>query len=223
MSYVSQSHANRPAAVAGVIAIHAGLGAIIVLGLQTNVVNLITDGPVAAFDVKDEVEPPPPPPPPVDEPQVDPVTPPLYVPPAPIPLPTKPNFVDTTSELPPMTDEVILKVLPPVRETPPVKPTGIPAVGASPRNNPGAWVTDADYKSRWIREGLSGTARFKLEIGSNGRVESCQITQSTGHPALDEATCDLVSRRARFDAAKDTTGTSTRGTYSNAVRWQMPD
>ena len=44
-----------------------------------------------------------------------------------------------------------------------------------------------------------------------------------GHPALDAATCDLVTKRARFDAARDNTGKPVAGTYSNSVTWRIPE
>ena len=40
---------------------------------------------------------------------------------------------------------------------------------------------------------------------------------------LDEATCELVTRRARFDPAKNNQGRAVAGNYSSAVRWQLPD
>ena len=60
-------------------------------------------------------------------------------------------------------------------------------------------------------------------IAASGRVESCTITGSSGHPELDRATCELVARRARFDPAKDSSGAKVSGTYTSSVRWQLPE
>src|SRR3546814_15684599 len=76
----------------------------------------------------------------------------------------------------------------------------------SPRSSPGSWLSDADYPSRAQREERSGTAGFRLEIGPDGRVTSCTITSSTGHSDLDEATCRLLPKRARFKPAKGSDG-----------------
>jgi protein TonB len=54
-------------------------------------------------------------------------------------------------------------------------------------------------------------------------VTGCTITRSTGHAALDKATCDLVSKRGRFDAARDGNGKPVAGSYSNSVRWSIPE
>ncbi len=223
MSYVSQSHANRPAAIAGVIGIHAGLGALIVLGLSTDVVTRIIEPNIDTFDVTNDPPPPPPPTERAKKPKVEDNSSVIYVPPRNEIILPSPNFVDTTDILPPLSDTVILEVLPPLDNIePPVAPAFEPKA-ASPRNNPARWVTDTDYKSRWIREGLSGTARFKLEVGVSGKVESCQITKSTGHSVLDQATCQLASKRARFKPATDGDGQKASGSYTNSIRWKIPD
>lgn len=221
MSYVSQSHANRPAAIAGVIAVHAGLGALLILGLTTSVQTILDGGPIIAIDVSD----PPPPPPPQSklEPQPKAPAPPLFVPPRPNLAPPKPSVIETTGELPPLADEVLLSPIPQVSAVGPAASPGYAPVAANPRNNPSRWVTDDDYKSRWVREGLSGTAGFRLEIGASGKVEACTITRSTGHAALDEATCTLITRRARFDPASNSSGAAIRGSYASSVRWNLPD
>ena len=92
---------------------------------------------------------------------------------------------------------------------------------ARPRNNPGAWVTESDYPTQAVRLGLEGVARFTVTIGGDGRVSSCQITGSSGHDELDAATCRLVTKRARFEPARDNKGAVTSGSYSSAVRWKI--
>ena len=84
-------------------------------------------------------------------------------------------------------------------------------------------MTVNDYRSSWIAREMTGTARFRLDIGTTGRVESCAITASSGHADLDRATCALLTARARFAPARDETGAAVRGTYANAVRWTLPD
>jgi protein TonB len=64
--------------------------------------------------------------------------------------------------------------------------------------------------------------RFRQEIAADGKVQNCTITGSSGYPELDKATCDLITRRARFEAAKDETGARTSGSYTSSVRWELP-
>ncbi|WFL77913.1 TonB family protein [Altererythrobacter arenosus] len=221
MAYADRrSLRDQSAGLAGVVIVHAGLAGLLVFGLATDVTKEIFSGPLPTTEYKD---PPPPPPHEPAQPKAEQNEAPIYTPPRPLDLPQQPNLVDTTTKLPPLSDEVILKVLPPVPDLgPPVKPSVSP-IAAIPRNNPSRWVTDADYKSRWVREELYGTAKFRLDIAANGTVENCQITQSSGHAALDEATCALVIKRAKFKPATGGDGQPTPGSYSNAIRWHLPD
>jgi protein TonB len=61
-----------------------------------------------------------------------------------------------------------------------------------------------------------------LLIGSDGRVESCVVTQSSGFAGLDEATCRNLARRGRFDAATDESGSRVAGSFSGSIRWEIP-
>ena len=97
------------------------------------------------------------------------------------------------------------------------------AVAAKPRNDTSQWVTTDDYRSSWINRELTGVARFRVQVGTDGRVKQCTVTVSSGHSELDRATCDLVTQRARFEAARNTDGEKTTGSYSSAVAWQLPD
>ena len=95
-------------------------------------------------------------------------------------------------------------------------------VKAAPRGNPGGWVTDSDYRSNWIRKELSGSASFVLAIDARGKVTDCTIVRSTGHNELDNATCSLIERRAKFNPAKDSHGNPVAGSYANTVNWRIP-
>jgi len=101
-------------------------------------------------------------------------------------------------------------------------PTFAP-VAAAPRNDPSRWIVERDYKSSWIRREWTGIARFSLDVSATGRVTNCTITRSTGHAALDQATCSLITKRARFEPALDTSGGPTNGVFTSSVRWKLPD
>ncbi|WP_374414182.1 energy transducer TonB [Novosphingobium colocasiae] len=111
-----------------------------------------------------------------------------------------------------------------VRPDPPIaEPTPrFAAKAAMVRNNPAGWATTADYPTRELRDGHQGPVRFELAIDAGGRVSRCTVTASSGWADLDRATCDLVSRRARFTPAMDTAGNQAAGTYSGTIRWVIP-
>lgn len=227
MNYVAQSRTPNVGALFGALAIPAGVGAALIIGLA---VTVVVTKPVQNPDaINVEVDLPPPPPKP-DTPE------------APLPTPTQPTIApdpvipDTpfvissaptinTVPIGNLRDDLITLPLPGGAGEiagPPFAPTRPDPVAAAPRGNPGSWIMERDYRPRWIREGLSGVAGFTLKIDTRGRVTDCTITRSTGHAVLDGATCRLLTRRARFDPARGPSGDAVPGTYSSSVAWEIP-
>lgn len=225
MAYLdSKRPADRAASVAGVIAVHAALGYALVVGLQFTGVLPEPDGPLIGETIVDPVPLPPPPPP---KPTTDPKAPTdskVYTPPTTLTLNNNADEIDTTIVLPPPGDLIKDPAGPVIIPSPGPGPKPVAeAIAAKARNNPGEWITEADYKTSWINRGMAGSAGFRLQVGANGRVEGCQIIRSTGHAALDEATCALVTRRARFDPARNGDGDKVAGSYASSVLWQIPE
>lgn len=88
-----------------------------------------------------------------------------------------------------------------------------------PANNPGNWVTQADYPPGDLRAGSRGTVVFRADVGTSGRVESCTVTESSAPESLNRLTCELIVARAQFRPAMDAAGTPMRAFYFNRVRW----
>ncbi len=91
-----------------------------------------------------------------------------------------------------------------------------------PKGNPGNWANANDYPSSDLNKENEGTTGFSVTVGPDGRVTSCSVTRSSGHPGLDSATCKNIQRRARFDPALDGDGNPTSGTWGSSVRWVIP-
>lgn len=235
MSYLD-ANAGRPdpRAAAAVVALHAAMGVILVTGLTVSGVIPTPSPPITGETVTVPL-PPPPPEPERREAEAEPVAQSeIFVPLPPLPLPTLGPVLDGTPDvrndqtttLTPSSDPTGTATgtvdLP--RDLPSPTPTlAKAATRAVPRGDPGRWVTADDYRSRWINEGLVGTARFRLEIGASGRVTDCRVTRSTGHAALDGATCDLIGRRARFTPSRDGNGQAVPGSYEGSIVWRLPE
>ncbi len=101
--------------------------------------------------------------------------------------------------------------------------SGFTPHAAAPLGKPGLWVTANDYPAADLRAEHAGITRFRLQVGADGSVVTCQITASSGWPGLDAATCNRLTRRARFAPATDETGMKVSGSYSSAVHWQIPE
>jgi TonB family protein len=97
------------------------------------------------------------------------------------------------------------------------------ATSVTPKGDVGRWVTVEDYPGNAKREGREGTVGFRLAVGSDGKVFGCTITTTSGHSDLDAATCTSLTKRARFDPAKDAGGNVVAGSYQSRVNWKLPE
>jgi protein TonB len=227
MTYASATRRPNPAALVGALGIPGAIGALLVVGLAVTVVTAPPAPHLTGETITETTLPPPPPPEPKRQPEPT-VASTSSVIPAPVPRPSLP-----------VRDFVLVGPAPALPGTGAIAGSGsgagdfvIPAptpsaalfdpVGVRPKNNPGRWVTNEDYRPRWIMEGMAGSARFALAIDASGRVTNCTVTRSTGFAPLDAATCDLVERRARFDAARDGSGKPVAGSYTGTITWKIP-
>ena len=249
MAYADQQmSSNRIIALILVALIHIGVGYVLVTGLAYEAIQKAVER-VTTVDV-DEPEPEPeeePPPPPEEVPET---VPPPFVPPPQMNLNREAPKRETT-EKPPENTEVDRRPTtkqcadgtvvgidaqcgPPTKRCPdgtivpqnaacPEPPPRFTPKDPAPRNNRNRWVTVDDYRTSWINRDYTGTVSFRVTVGTNGRVSDCSVTGGTAPGALKNATCRLIKRRARFNAATNGDGNKVTGTYSSTVRWQIPE
>jgi protein TonB len=205
---------NKIIAIIIVGLIHLAIGYALVTGLAYSATKKLIER-VTTVDIEEpepEVEEPPPPEP-------DTAPPPPVAPPPPISVATSPPQIVTQVNIPPPAPVVRQIVPAPVAPPPPrVQPKN-----PEPRGRPGDWANANDYPSRALREERAGVTRFRVQVDTNGRATNCRVTGSSGHADLDDTTCKLIERRARFRPATDGNGDPTTGSWSSAVRWEIPD
>lgn len=225
MSYVDQKSGPSPTGLASALIVQGAIGALMVTGLS--VVTGAVEEPeiLSTLEFKD---PPPPPPEKAPEPKPDAQPREATQPPRTVPQPKMPlsdNTADYETVETVYDGPIVLKPLPPV-QLPPAPPAPVPSfdpVSAKPRNDPGSWLRERDYKSSWVRREYTGLAGFRLDIAATGKVTGCRITSSTGHAELDDATCALIQQRARFEPARGSNGEPVAGSYASSVRWVLPE
>jgi protein TonB len=105
---------------------------------------------------------------------------------------------------------------------PPPPPPVTKLEPAHARANLASYVSDDDYPASAIRSEEQGTTRFRLAVGPDGRVKECIVTASSGSGALDSATCRLMKQRAKFTAARDSSGRPTSDIVASSIRWVLP-
>jgi periplasmic protein TonB len=212
MAYANEGMSkNRMIALALVALLHIFLGYAFITGLALKAVKAIVQ-PLETVNVKEEAPPPeePPPPPPKD------IEIPPFVPPPEVSIaqdaPT--NSITTQSEVarpdPP-------RVAPPAPPAPP--PALAPPSPATPKGR-GNVFSDDDFPDASRRAEEQGVTRVSYVIGTDGKVSSCTVTQSSGFTRLDDATCKIIMRRFRFNpATRD--GQPVSETKTQPVRWQL--
>jgi periplasmic protein TonB len=172
------------------------------------------------IDIKAPPPPPPPkkppPPPPKDTPKVE--SPPIVAPPPVVTPPQVAPTIITAPKAPP----VIIQQAPVAPSPPPPPPKPSAASKLSPRGNFNSLMSTDDYPPTALRNGQQGTVAFTLDVGPDGRVTNCTVTSSSGSPELDQTSCRLLQKRARFTPSKDASGNGIADTYSSRFTWQIP-
>ena len=90
-----------------------------------------------------------------------------------------------------------------------------------PIGNPSRWIGEYDYPAAALADRPEGTVAFSLAVDHRGNVGQCQIRRSSGSATLDNATCTILARKAKFKPAA-AAGTGDR-TYNGKVRWFAPE
>lgn len=219
MAYADQKAGpGKIVAIVIVALIHAALGYAFVTGLAFQYVKKAAED-MDVFDVEEPPPPPPdePPPPPPDQP----MQPPPVVSPPPIVQTPSPPVVMQTVQTPPPAVVMTPVTAPPAPPTPPaprvsqaakLKPGDIQRLFGDPNNYPDS-ARDA---------GAQGSVAAALAIGADGKVTSCNVTQSSGNKDLDNQTCRISLSRIRMTPAKDDNGQNIASNFTLRVRWQLP-
>lgn len=99
----------------------------------------------------------------------------------------------------------------------------LPARPAVPRGGKSSWIAADDYPASALRLAQEGAVTVSLAINTNGNVAGCDVVRSSGSAALDDTTCRMIQRRARYRPAIDGGGRPVPGIDRHTVRWTLPD
>jgi TonB family protein len=79
-----------------------------------------------------------------------------------------------------------------------------------------------NYPPRALAAGEEGPVFFTVTLDKDAHPTSCQVTHGSGHPLLDEETCNLIVQHAVFNSARDASGRVVRQTTEGVVNWTLP-
>jgi TonB family protein len=92
-----------------------------------------------------------------------------------------------------------------------------------PRTSPATWLTDDDYPEASLKNKEFGIVEFRLEIDPRGNLAACRILVSSGFWRLDQQTCAIMMKRARFKAARGAAGEPIPATFQSRFSWLLPE
>ena len=78
------------------------------------------------------------------------------------------------------------------------------------------------YPPRAIKAREEGAVGFVVTIDAKGAVTQCQVTKSSGHPLLDQETCNIITLHAEFNPESDLSTSQVR-TRQGVIAWKLPD
>lgn len=92
---------------------------------------------------------------------------------------------------------------------------------ARARANLASYVQYNDYPPEAMRLHQQGTVGFALVVSAEGRVEHCEVLQSSGSTQLDGRTCQIMLARARFQPARDNGGHPASDIVTARITWML--
>jgi periplasmic protein TonB len=221
---------DKAKAIAAVIAVHAGLAAIILAGLNVRVVSHVVEQ-LKTFDIRLPPPPPPPPPPPatrphqMKKPQGAPAkkaeATPVVAPPPRLPLPS------------PIPAARIAGTGSATTSGAATSGTGTGAGGSG--NGPGGGgdysrftparlvrnLTRGDYEQLAAGRLPTGRAMVALRVETSGVPSNCRVIRSSGDGIVDGGLCPLIVNRLRFRPARDDQGRAIAYQLQYVATWRL--
>lgn len=93
------------------------------------------------------------------------------------------------------------------------------AAASPPTWGPRWAISTDDYPPGARRANRQGTTRYVVAVDKSGAPTNCTIIKSSGHQDLDDKTCQLVMKRAKFIPARDDAGDAAPGIIRHLVVW----
>ena len=88
----------------------------------------------------------------------------------------------------------------------------------------GIFFSYSDYPAAARRAGVTGAVWAALAVDRDGKPTDCQIIESSGSESLDDGTCAIALKRARFTPALDEFGKPKASVYVlPRVNWLTAD
>lgn len=215
MAYRQDNRKDRWKAVAAVLLVHVGLGAVILTGLNVDTVRRAVER-MQTFNLDAPKPPPDPPPPPPKQQQQDSAGAPAAPKASPVAAP------EPEIELP-ANQEIVAAPVPGTGSSSSSGQGGVGSgsgaggtgtgvgsgSGSGGGNTPARLVRNisrGDYRALTGGRMSAGRAGVAIRVNASGRVDSCRVEHSSGDAAIDSGLCPLLASRLRFEPARNAQG-----------------
>lgn len=85
----------------------------------------------------------------------------------------------------------------------------------------GLTVLTRDYPREARERGEAGRVAVRYRVDAAGKVDACEIVETSGSTALDARSCD-IARRGRYRPARDARGAAVAEYWRWTVDWRTP-
>jgi len=79
-----------------------------------------------------------------------------------------------------------------------------------------------DYPPEALLRAIEGRVLVRIAVSAQGRASECATVATSGSAVIDETTCRVIRRRARFRPARDAAGRAVPARYVSSVTWLVP-
>ena len=94
-------------------------------------------------------------------------------------------------------------------------------IAAAQPTNFETWFREGDLPLHQFPSDGDHAAAYRLTIRPDGKMQSCEIEVSSGLPAIDRLTCNLIRRRARVKPATGLDGAPSYGVIRSSTVWAV--
>ena len=96
------------------------------------------------------------------------------------------------------------------------------AVPAKPERDIRQAFSSDDYPQEAFAKRREGQSQYAVMVDTTGKIAGCDLVRASGNPSLDFMGCQVIMKRVKFSAAKDSRGRPVREiVITPPVRWVL--
>lgn len=85
-----------------------------------------------------------------------------------------------------------------------------------------SYVSPYDYPAAAASLRLHGDTHALIDVDIDGKASNCRVVRSSGQKEFDKTTCMVVTKRARYEPARNAKGEPIKAPFYLVFRWEVP-